>query len=116
MAKTAKPQGASLQVVGASAPTEAGEPLGRKEFVAKVAAESGMKPKDARAAVDAVLAALASSLRAGEELNLPPLGKVKHVKAKDIGTARVATIRVRIPEQGPKKAGSDPLAETGEEG
>lgn len=92
------------------------QPLGRKEFIAKVAADTGMKPKDARAAVDAVMSALATCLREGQELNLPPLGKVKHVKAKDIGTARVATVRVRIPERGPKKAGSDPLAEIGEEG
>ncbi|WP_420858760.1 HU family DNA-binding protein [Marivivens marinus] len=116
MARKTKPVVLDVKAPEAETTPEVVQTIGRKEFIARVSSDSGLKPKDARVAVDAVLSALAAALRDGQEMNLPPLGKIKHVKSKDIGGAKVATVRVRIPEQGVKKAGSDPLAEMGEEG
>ena len=47
-------------------------------------------------AVEAALAVIAETLRDGTELNLPPLGKLRIVKSKDIGGgAAVLTLKLR---------------------
>lgn len=60
-----------------SAPAGAGDALKLKALVDQVTATTGGKKKDVRAAVSATLQALGAALSAGQELNLPPLGKAK---------------------------------------
>jgi DNA-binding protein HU-alpha len=80
----------------------------KKDFVEKVTAAAGVKKAEARAVVDAALAIIADRVLAGDELNLPPLGKLRLMKEKDTGKARIATLRLQVASG---EEASDPLAE-----
>jgi DNA-binding protein HU-alpha len=77
-------------------PDDGREMMRRKEFLELVVEKSGAKKGDARGVTDAVLAAMAEVLAAGKDMNLPPLGKVKMVKEKQVGARQVLTVRVII--------------------
>lgn len=80
-------------------------------FLDQVVARSGLKKRDAKTAVDAALAVLADALAKGDELVLPPLGKLRVVKAKEIGGgASVLTLKLRTTKDG-AGAGKSGLAE-----
>lgn len=85
-----------------------GVQIKKKDFVEQVAAAAGVKKAEARAAVDAALAIIADRVLAGDELNLPPLGKLRLMKEKDTGKARIATLRLQVAAG---EEASDPLAE-----
>ena len=87
--------------------------LRRKTFVDRVVGRSGQKKGPAKDVIDATLAVLGEALEAGEELNLPPFGKVRLVKEKANGSARVLTVRL---VRGGKAMGPEGLAERGDEG
>jgi DNA-binding protein HU-alpha len=93
----------------------AGPELKKKDLIERVITRSGLKRREVKPAVEAVLEELAAAIQAGEELNLPPLGKLKVTRAKELSNARVFHCRLRqahitAPD------GSDPLAEDDEEG
>jgi len=72
------------------------EDLMRKpDLIEKVVARSGIKKKDAKPVVEAMLAVLAETLAEGREMRLPPLGKViiNRTKELDNGTAYIVKIR-----------------------
>ena len=96
-------------------PVVVGPELKKKELVDRVVARSGLRKRDVKPAVEAMLEVLGEALAAGEELNLPPLGKLKVTRAKEVANARILHCRLRQPERG-GDAGPDPLAEDGEEG
>lgn len=77
----------------------------KREFYARVAAASGAKKKDAKQIVDAALAVLGQALTDGEALNLPPLGKLRIVKARTVGGAEIVTLKLR---RGPAAGGAAP--------
>ena len=85
-----------------------GVQIKKKDFVEQVAAAAGAKKGEARSVVDAALAIIADRVLAGDELNLPPLGKLRLMKEKDTGKARIATLRLQV---APGEEASDPLAE-----
>jgi nucleoid DNA-binding protein len=78
---------------------EAGAPKGdeikKPTLIDLVVAQSGVKKKDAKPVVEAVLAVLGQALSDGKELNLQPLGKVKITRTKDTPNGQVLTARVR---------------------
>jgi nucleoid DNA-binding protein len=86
-----------------------GVQIKKKDFIDKVVAASGAKKADARAVVDATLALLADRVLAGDEVNLPPLGKLRLLKEKDTGKARIATLRLQVASD--EESVTDPLAE-----
>lgn len=92
-----------------------GEQVRKKDFVDRVAAASGARKPDVRKVVDATLALIAERVGAGDELILPPFGRVRMVKEKDNGKARIAILRVHIAsgedEGGNSPDDGDPLAE-----
>jgi DNA-binding protein HU-beta len=47
----------------------------KSDFIDKVAAQSGLSKKDAGVAVDAVIASIEDTLKAGEEVNFTGFGK-----------------------------------------
>ena len=62
-----------------------GEMLKKAEFIDRAVERGDVKKRDAKPAIEAALAVLSEALMAGEELNLPPMGKMRVVKSKDIG-------------------------------
>ncbi|MFZ0098441.1 MAG: HU family DNA-binding protein [Gemmobacter sp.] len=78
-----------------SAPAGAGDALKLKALVDQVTATTGGKKKDVRAAVAATLQALGEALSAGQELNLPPLGKAKVSRKIDTAKGGVLVVRLR---------------------
>lgn len=66
-----------------------------KDLVERVAAASGQKPKDVRDVVAATLAELGKAIELGEALNLPPLGKIKLVRSRDLAVGASLTLKLR---------------------
>jgi len=78
-----------------------GEMLKKADFIDRAVARADAKKRDAKPAIEAALAVLSEALMAGEELNLPPLGKMRVVKSKDIGEgAKVLTLKLRTMKDG----------------
>ena len=78
-----------------------GEMLKKAEFIDRAVESGDVKKRDAKPAIEAALAVLSEALMAGEEFNLPPMGKMRVVKSKDIGDgARVLTLKLRTMKDG----------------
>jgi len=67
----------------------------KKELIERVVAVSGMKKKDVKPAVEAMLSVLGQALSNGEALNINPLGKVQVNRKKQIDNAEVLITRIR---------------------
>ena len=87
-----------LRAVGAPLTAPSGDDvptLRKKELFDRVVKVSGVKKKDAKAVVEATLKVLGDALTAGEELILPPLGKAKINRQKDLGNGEMMVIKLR---------------------
>lgn len=80
-----------------------------KTLVEQVAAATGASKPEAKRAVGATLAAIAAGLKAGTDLNLPPLGKLRLARS----SGAVLTLKLRTAGAG--KAAAKPLADDGED-
>jgi DNA-binding protein HU-alpha len=69
--------------------------LKKKELIERVVLKSGLKRRDVKPAVEAMLDVLGDALSKGEDLNLQPLGKVMVKRSKDMPNATVLTARIR---------------------
>lgn len=69
--------------------------LKKQNLVDRIVTASGAKKKDVKLIFEAALAVLGDALSAGEELNLPPLGKLKVNRQKAEGNAEVIIIKLR---------------------
>jgi nucleoid DNA-binding protein len=69
--------------------------LKKKELIDAVVERSGIKKKDAKPVIEAMLAILGQTLADGRELNLQPLGKVKINRAKDVQGGKVLVTKIR---------------------
>ncbi|MDN5785543.1 HU family DNA-binding protein [Pseudorhodobacter sp.] len=67
----------------------------KQEFVERVVKATGAKKKDVKLILEAALGVLGDALSAGEELNLPPLGKTKVNRQKIEGNAEVLILKLR---------------------
>ncbi|SLN17925.1 HU family DNA-binding protein [Roseisalinus antarcticus] len=89
-----------------------GPDLKKKDFIDRVVERSGGKKKDVKPAVEAALAILGEAIAAGEELVLPPLGKLKVNREKDLSNAKVYICKLRrsktMTEPGNDPEGDDP--------
>jgi nucleoid DNA-binding protein len=71
----------------------------KPELLDQVVARTNLKKRDVKPAVEAALAVILDALQNGSELNLPPLGKLRLVKTKDLeGGATVRTLKLRTPK------------------
>ncbi|MFT4706509.1 MAG: nucleoid DNA-binding protein [Yoonia sp.] len=78
-----------------------GEMIKKPEFLDRAVARTEVKKREAKPAIEAALAVLAEALVKGEELNLPPMGKLRVVKSKDVGEgAKVLTLKLRTMKDG----------------
>jgi len=95
-------------VVTAPKPVVAGPTLKKSELLERVLERSGIKKKDAKPVVEAMLAVLGEAIASGEELNLQPFGKLKINNEKDLSNGRVINCRIRQS----KKAAADATPDT----
>ncbi len=87
--------------------------LKKKELIDTVVARSGIKKRDAKPVVEAMLAILGETIADGRELNLAPMGKLKITRMKKTTKAHIITTRLRRNEQHQSDA-PDPLAQAAE--
>ncbi|WP_394152990.1 HU family DNA-binding protein [Loktanella salsilacus] len=89
------------RVVGGNVDMPAGESIKKAAFIDRVIARGDLKKRDAKPAIEAALAELADLLAAGEELVLPPMGKIKAVKVKELTEgAQMLTLKLRTMKDG----------------
>ena len=113
--KTAAPKANAPKttIVETVTPVVSGAPLKKPDLIDRVVAETGMKKKDVKPVVEAMLAVMGRALSGGEEITAPPMGKLMIKKSKDVAKARILTLKLRHPKDagGPAK---DPLAQAAE--
>jgi DNA-binding protein HU-alpha len=86
---------ASAVLVGSPQPVVAGPVMRKRELINAVVAKSGIKKKDAKPVIEAMLSVLGSALQDGRELNLQPMGKVKVNREKKLAEGKVLIARIR---------------------
>ncbi|MEM8576758.1 MAG: HU family DNA-binding protein [Pseudomonadota bacterium] len=89
------PEAPTPVVTEAPAPVVTGPMMRKKELIEAVVSRSGIKKKDAKPVVEAMLDVLGDALADGRELNLQPLGKVMVKKSKDLPAGKVLITRIR---------------------
>lgn len=77
--------------------------LRKRDLIEAVVARSGVKKRDAKPAIEAALAVLGEALAEGRMLNLPPFGKVKVVRTKELDHAQVLMARIRQRKESEKE-------------
>ena len=69
--------------------------LRKGDLLDRLAAGSGLKKPQVKDTLEVVLAELGAALERGDDLVLPPLGRLKMVKRKVQGGTEVLTLRLR---------------------
>lgn len=72
-----------------------GTEMKKRDLVDRVAAHGKLKKSQVKPVVDAMLAVLAQALTDGQELNLPPLGKMKVNRQKTTSGGQIILIKLR---------------------
>jgi nucleoid DNA-binding protein len=105
LAKTAAPQ---TKIVNPAVSVPQGEMIKKPEFLDRAVERTDVKKREAKPAIEAALAVLAEAMIKDKELNLPPMGKLRVVKSKDVGEgAKVLTLKLRTMKDGAGQ-GADP--------
>ncbi|PHQ84939.1 MAG: DNA-binding protein [Thalassobium sp.] len=99
-------------VVASATPVVAGPTVRKKELIDRVVLESGMKKKDVKPVVEAMLAVLGRSLSQGEEMIAHPLGKLKVNREKQLPNGKMMIVKVR--QNAETAAANETLAEAAE--
>ncbi len=95
-AKTPAPLAGVTAPEAASKPVETPDPvMKKKDLIDRVVSRSGMKKKDVKPVVEAMLEVLGKSLANGEEMNIQPFGKVMIKRTKEMDNARMVVCRIR---------------------
>ena len=94
-------------VVEKLSPVVMSNELKKKELFDLVVARSGMKKKDVKAVVEAMLGVLGDVLAELRELNLQPLGKLKVQRAKELPDGRALVLKLRQKSAQMKAASED---------
>lgn len=94
---TVKTKVAKATIVETVTPVVTGLPVKKPELIDRIITETGMKRKDVKPVVEATLAVLGRTLAEGEELTVPPLGKLMIKRVKDLPNAKILTLKLRHP-------------------
>lgn len=100
---------ATPKVVSKSKPAVSQPDLRKRDLIDLVVARSGIKKKDAKPVVEAMLAVLGETIASGQELNLQPLGKLRINRVEEKSNARVIVCKLRQSASASAQA-KDPLA------
>lgn len=87
--------------------------LRKKDLIDRVVAVSGVKKKDAKPVVEAMLAEMGAALARGEGLHLQPFGNLRIAKTRNLSKGGVLTCKIRLVPPAQDASGS-PLAEPAE--
>ncbi|MCX7565257.1 HU family DNA-binding protein [Sulfitobacter sp. F26169L] len=82
-------------VVDTLSPVVVSNELRKKELFDLVVERSGMKKKDVKPVVEAMLAVLGDALAEQREMNLQPLGKMKVQRGKELADGRALVLKLR---------------------
>jgi nucleoid DNA-binding protein len=89
---------ASQDEAGTTDTEDAAAPIKKGAFLDQIVETTGVKRSDAKLVVEAFLATFVEHLQAERDIQIPPLGKAKVVKAKPVGKGATAmTIKIRTP-------------------
>ena len=118
--KVATPKSKAIKMVEKPAPKPSARPvsksakapepvvtepeLKKKELVDMVVVRSGIKKKDAKPVVEAMLVVLGETIAAGREWNLQPLGKLRINRAEIKDNGRVIICKLRQSKAAIEKA------------
>lgn len=69
--------------------------LRKKELLDRVVERSGVKRKDAKPVVEAMLTVLGEAIGEGREVSLQPLGKIRVTRTKDLPNGKMMVTRIR---------------------
>ncbi len=69
--------------------------LRKKELIEKVVVRSGIRKRDAKPVIEAMLEELGMAVSEGRGLVLPPMGRLKIIRQKDTANGQVTVIRAR---------------------
>lgn len=112
------PASAKAATVVKAAPAAPGPAdLRKKELIDLVVEQSGVKKKDAKPVVEAMLAILGESLASGRELNLQPFGKLRINRSEERSNGRIIVCKLRQANasgeksQDDEKSAATPLAD-----
>jgi len=83
------------KLVTSTTPVVSAPEMKKRDLLEKVVKRSGIKKKDAKPVVEAMLAVMGEALVEGRELNLPPFGKLKTNRVKETGNARILNCKLR---------------------
>jgi DNA-binding protein HU-alpha len=92
---------------------EGGAVMKKKELIEQVVIRSGIKKKDAKPVVEAMLAVLGETVAAGREMNLQPFGKMSINRSMNKPNGRVVIVKLR--QNTAKLEANSALAEPAEE-
>tara|TARA_R110002049_G_scaffold10127_1_gene50179 strand:- start:141902 stop:142411 length:510 start_codon:yes stop_codon:yes gene_type:complete len=98
---------ATPTVVDAPQSVILGPVLRKKELIDSVVARSGIKKKDAKPVVEAMLEVLGEALGENRELILPPFGRIKVRKERMMPNGRVLITKIRQAAPGEKAKSDD---------
>lgn len=93
----ATPSAPKATIVETIKPIVGEAPIKKPELIERVMAETGMKKKDVKPVVEAMLAVLGRALTKGEDLTVPPLGKLMVKRTKEAANATIVTVKLRHP-------------------
>lgn len=94
--KAAKAKAPATTVVAPAQAVVASEQIKKAEFLDRVVARCGVKRSEAKSVLEASLAELAEVLLRGDDVNLPPMGKIKVIKDKPLSEgAHALTLKLR---------------------
>lgn len=110
VAPSAETPAAEPKLVTSATPVVTGPEMKKKDLIEKVVKRSGVKKKDAKLVVEAMLAVLGEALVEGRELVLQPMGRLKTTRVKESGNGRILICRLRQ-GGGEGKGGKEALAE-----
>ncbi|MBQ1202744.1 MAG: HU family DNA-binding protein [Loktanella sp.] len=72
----------------------------KPDLLEQITARTTLKKRDAKAAVDAALAIIGEAIARGDDIILPPLGKIRVIKTKDVGDgAQAVTLKLRTAKE-----------------
>ncbi|MEX0303168.1 MAG: HU family DNA-binding protein [Leisingera sp.] len=102
-------------VVETAKPVVSAPELGKKELVEQAVERSGIKKRDAKPVVEAVLALLGEAVAEGRELNLKPFGKLRINRSQERSNGKVFVCKLRQPAAVAEPAQEAPQENAGEE-
>ena len=91
----ANPPSPAVTVVTEVEPNLTEPELKKPELINVIVERTGMKKKDVKPVVEAMLGVLGETLAKGQEMNLQPFGRIKVNNTKELAKAQVHSVRVR---------------------